>query len=71
MANKTDVKVRMLKPVVVHYGGDDDNMPTLKIPKSNPDTQEPTVLTVRQDIAADWVECGIAVYVNPPAVAKA
>lgn len=71
MANKTDVKVRMLKPVIVRFGDGDDGVPTLKIPDSDPETKRQHVLTVRPDVAADWVETGIAEYVNPPAAAKA
>ena len=70
MANKTDVKVRMLKPVIVRFG-DEDGIPTLKIADSDPETKRQNVLTVRADVATDWVETGIAEYVNPPVAAKA
>ena len=65
-----DVRVRMLKPAIVRFGGGDDNTPALKIPAINVETQQRTELTVRKDIAKDWVETGIAEYIgNPPAEA--
>jgi hypothetical protein len=64
MANQTDVKVRMLKPAIVRFGGGDDNAPVLKIPAIDPESQRPTELTVRKDVAVDWVETGIAEYIG-------
>lgn len=59
-----DVRVRMLKPAVVRFGGE-DNAPTLKIPAVDAETQRAVEVTVRKDIAGDWVETGIAEYVYP------